>query len=218
MKDPIEGFISAEDRKRIEEAVARAEKQTSGEIVVMVVPESGRYPMAAVTGALAFSFPVSVLFARIVGGLFWAGAGDMWLFVGGFAPLFVLFHSAVTHLPFLKRLFVRRQDMEDEVEEGAQVNFFKRGLYRTRDENGVLIYVSMFERMVWILGDRGVNAVIPGSFWKEAVDIIVKAIKEGRPADGICEAVNQVGKVLREKFPMRPGDENELADVIVGAD
>jgi putative membrane protein len=216
MKDRMEGFISTADKERIQAAVREVEKETSGEIVVMVVPESHDYPMAAVMGGLAFAFPLSVFSASFLGHLFWMGPRDMWLFLGSFAPLFFVFHALVKHVSSLRRFFVRQQDMEEEVKEGAHVQFFKHGLYRTREENGVLIYVSLFERRVWILGDRGINAVIPASFWKEAVDSILSGIRAGRPADGICEAVGKVGDILKNRFPIRCDDKNELADLIVG--
>jgi putative membrane protein len=105
--------------------------------------------------------------------------------------------------------------MEEEFREAAHIQFFSKGLYRTREGTGVLIYVSVFERRVWVLGDRGINAAIPEAQWNGVVATIVQAIKEGRPAEGICRAVGEVGKILQDKFPIRPDDQNELQNLIV---
>ncbi len=51
--------------------------------------------------------------------------------------------------------------MEEEVREAANIQFFRKRLYRTREETAVLIYISVFERRVCVLGDRGINVAIP---------------------------------------------------------
>jgi putative membrane protein len=117
----------------------------------------------------------------------------------------------------LKRLFVSEKEMDHEVREAAAIQFFSKGLYRTREETGVLIYLSVFEGKVWVLGDRGVDAAVPPGFWQEIVDQVVAGITEGRPAAAICEAIGSIRGVLAEKFPAAPGDTNELPNLIVGA-
>jgi putative membrane protein len=105
--------------------------------------------------------------------------------------------------------------MEEEVREAAHIQFFRKGLYRTRDEAGVLIYISVFERRVSVIGDRGVNAAIPEAHWNGVVATIVQAIKDRRPAEGICQAVSEMGRILQDKFPVRRGDQNELRNLMV---
>ena len=215
MKYLVERFLSEADQHKIETCVREAESLTRGEIVVMVVPVSHHYPMAALLGATAFSFPVALALTPALGGLFWAGPSNLWIFLAAMIPLFLLFHEAVKRVPILKRCFIRGKEMEEEVREAAHIHFFREGLYRTREETGVLIYISVFERRVWVLGDRGINATIPESHWNGVVATIVQAIKDGRPADGICKAVVEVGRILQEKFPIRPDDQNELRNLMV---
>lgn len=215
MKDLMERFLTKADRAKIEACIREAESHTRGEIVVMVVPMSYRYPMADLLGATAFSFPAAVALAPALGGLFWAGHSNLWVFLGVLIPLFLVFHEAVKRVHILKRCFISGKEMEDEVREGAHIQFFRKGLYRTREETGVLIYISVFERRVWVLGDRGINAMIPEADWKRVVATIVRAIKDRQPAEGICQAVREVSRILQDKFPIRPGDQNELRDLIV---
>jgi len=215
MKDRMERFISKADRENIEACVREAESRTRGEIVVMIVPRSYRYPMADLIGAAAFSFPAAVAVTPALGGLFWAGPSNLWVFLAILIPLFVVFHQAIKRVHWLKRWFISGKEMEDEVREAAHIQFFRKGLYRTREETGVLIYVSVFERKVWVLGDRGINAAIPEGHWAGVVATIVQAIKGGKPAEGICQAVTEVSRILQEKFPIRPDDRNELGNLMV---
>jgi putative membrane protein len=171
--------------------------------------------MAGLLGSATISLPVAVVLTRTVGPLVWAGPHDLWVFLGILFPLFFLFREIVMRLPRLKRFFVSEKEMDLEVREAATICFFSKGLHRTREETGILIYLSVFEGKVWVLGDRGVNAAVPPGFWQEVVDQVVTGIKEGRPAAAICAAVGRIRGVLAEKFPAAPGDTNELQNLIV---
>jgi putative membrane protein len=201
----------------IESCVREAERTTRGEIVVMVAPVSHDYRVAGLLGAAAFSIPAAVILTCMIGRLVWAGPHDLWIFQGILLPLFFLCREVVMRLPRLKRLFISEKEMDHEVREAATIRFFSTGLYRTREETGVLIYLSVFEGKVWVLGDRGVDAAVPPGFWQEIVDQMVAGIKEGRQAAAICAAVGRIRGVIAEKFPAAPGDTNELPNLTVGA-
>ncbi len=213
--ESTERFLSADERRRIDECVAEAERHTSGEIVVMVAPSSGRYPSAALIGAVALAFPLALGTTPFLGSYFWVGPQNLWVFLGLFVPLWIVLHEAVKRVSGLRRLFASRREMDAEVREAAAVHFFRHGLYRTHEETGVLIYISVFERMVWVLGDRGIDRQIGSEFWPAIVADIVSGIREKRAADAICRAVGTIGGLLRDKFPVRPDDRDELENVIM---
>lgn len=215
MKERMERFITKADRVKIEACVREAERGTRGEIVVMVVPRSYHYPMADLLGATALSLPVAIALTPEMGGLFWAGPWNLWIFLAVLIPLFLMFHQVIKHVHWMKRWFISGKEMEDEVREAAHIQFFRKGLYRTREETGVLIYVSVFERRVWVLGDRGINASIPEGHWKGVVAMIVRAIKDRQPAEGICQAIGEVSRILQEKFPIRADDRDQLKNLMV---
>jgi putative membrane protein len=217
MKDTVKTFLKEAELEQIESCVREAERTTRGEIVVMVAPGSHHYPMADLRGAAVFSIPAAIVLARTVGPLVWAGPHDLWVFLGFFLPLFFLCRSAVMSLPRLKRLFVSEKEMDHEVREAATIQFFLKGLFRTREETGVLIYLSVFEGKVWVLGDRGVDAAVPPRFWRGVVDEVVAGVKESRPAAAICAAVGRIRGVLQDKFPAAASDTNELPNLIVDA-
>jgi putative membrane protein len=215
MKDIVAGFLSKTDQQKIEACVREAETRTKGEIVVMVVPASDHYPMAGWIGATAFAFPLALALTPVLGGLFWAGSFNLWVFLATLIPFGVVLHETVKRIPVVKRWFISVNEIEAEVREAAHIHFSRKGLYRTREETGVLIYISVFERRVWVLGDRGINAKIPEAYWQSVVATLVQAIREGRPAEGICQAVSDVGRILQEEFPIGIGDVDELENVIV---
>jgi putative membrane protein len=171
--------------------------------------------MAALLGAAAFSIPIAIGMTRLLGELLWIGPSNLWLFLGVWIPLFFLCREVVLRVRPLHRLFIHQKEMEAEVREAAVINFYRRGLYRTQEETGVLLYVSVFERRVWVLGDRGINAHIPEGFWTDIVERAVQGIREGRPVDAICHAVDRLSRVLEDQFPVKPGDRNELQNLII---
>jgi len=215
MKGLMQRFLSNADRKKIEACVHEAESRTRGEIVVMVTPASHHYPMAGLLGASAFALPVAVALTPPLGSLFWAGPFNLWIFLAVLIPLVLVFHEAVKRIHVLRRWFIHAKEMEEEVREAAHIQFSRKGLYRTREGTGVLIYVSVFERRVWVLGDRTIDAKIPEEQWKAVAAMIIQAIQAGRPAEGICQAVAEVGRILQEKFPIRPDDQDELKNLII---
>ena len=215
MKELTKKFLNDAEKKRVEAAVANAEKKTAGEIVVMIVPASYSYPMAEIIGAAAFALPVSVLLSIYIGGLFWIGTRDMWLFMGIFVLAFMGFRFLVKRLFWLKRRFISKREVAEEVQEAAVTAFYQNGLFRTRDETGVLIYISVFEHKVWVLGDRGINEKVTRDAWEEVVDVIAGGIREKQPAVAICTAVESVGVMLAEHFPVKPDDTNELKNLII---
>jgi putative membrane protein len=215
MKDLAERFLSETERRRVQAAVEEAEKRTSGEIVPMVVSASYTYPMADVIGAASFALPLAVALTHLIGVLYWIGGQNLWLFLGCFGLLFPVLHAVIGRWPALKRLFVSNREMEEEVEEAAVNRFFLEGLHRTRDESGVLLFISVFEHRVWVLADRGIHAKVEAGQWDEAVRTVVEGIRLQRQADAVCKAVGMIGAVLAAHFPRKPDDSDELRNLIV---
>lgn len=216
MKNLVNRFLTEEDRIRITEAVRKAEKTTSGEIVPMVVSSSGRYPLSGVIGALALSLPPALAGAYFIGPLAGTGTRDMWVFLGLEIPLYLAGYFLTVALPCLRRLFIPAREMDEEVRASAMASFYRSGLHRTRDETGVLIYVSLFERRVWVLGDRGINQKVGQDSWDEIVSIVTGGVREGTQGAALCRAVERTGEILAAHFPVRPEDRDELPNLIEG--
>ncbi len=218
MRNLTRNFLSEEDKKRIIGSVKEVEKITSGEIVPMVVSSSYHYPLADVLGALTIGSVIAILVTIYVSYTkAWEGfsAYDLWVFPGVFSVSFLVFYFVVRFVLPLKRVFISREEMRQEVEEAALTSFYRRGLGNTRDKTGVLIYISVFERLAYVLADEGINAKVDPKVWKDVVDVVIKGIKEKRQADGIVEAIKLCGELLKENFPIKPDDTDELENLIV---
>ena len=79
----------------------------------------------------------------------------------------------------------------------------------------MLVLISVFERRVWVLADRGINAKVKEGQWDEIVKMITDGIRQKRAADAICAAVEKIEALLAAHFPVKPDDTDELQNVIV---
>ena len=88
------------------------------------------------------------------------------------------------------------------------------GMHRTAARHGVLIYVSVGDHKLAVLGDQGIHERVGQVYWERLVDAVLAHFREERPRDGLLHAVAEVGAVLARHFPRRPGDVNELSDQV----
>ncbi|MBK5276141.1 MAG: TPM domain-containing protein [Desulfuromonadales bacterium] len=108
-----------------------------------------------------------------------------------------------------------KKEQREALRRRAVREFSKLGIHNTRDRTGVLLMVSIEERMVQVLAGNGINSVVPENTWPSMVHCITKTIKAGNPAQGISMAVSDLGKMLSEKFPARADDTDELSNAVV---
>ena len=96
----------------------------------------------------------------------------------------------------------------------AREIFEKTGMARCRERNGVLIFFSLAERGFAILGDQGIHAKVPESFWNDMILRMQEDFKQNRFADGIIHAIQTAGEKLKTCFPAAGRNPNELPDEI----
>lgn len=96
----------------------------------------------------------------------------------------------------------------------AKEVFEKLGMAKTELRNGVLIYLATKERRFAIIGDRGINEVVPVNFWEETKEQMSNYFKEGRFVDGVCYGIKSAGRHLAAHFPYKSDDVNELSNDI----
>ena len=96
----------------------------------------------------------------------------------------------------------------------AQRLFHELGMDETKDRNGVLILLAVDRREFAILGDEGINKVVPEDFWDAERDLMQEHFRRGDFATGIELAIQQIGANLKAYFPYQSDDVNELPDEI----
>ena len=90
--------------------------------------------------------------------------------------------------------------------------FERLGMHRTAERNGVLIYISVQDHKLALIGDAGIHERVGERYWRELVDAVRERMREQRSREGLIHAVVEVGGTLGRHFPRRPDDRNELPD------
>ncbi|NUN70244.1 MAG: TPM domain-containing protein [Bacteroidetes bacterium] len=97
----------------------------------------------------------------------------------------------------------------------AVKNFYELGMAQTKDKTGVLIYMLLSDKKFHIIGDEGINKKVSKEFWDILAMKVAEYFRGNKFVEGICFAVDEVGKILIKEFPMKAGDTNELSNEVV---
>jgi len=103
---------------------------------------------------------------------------------------------------------------ESEPLERAISVFRYLNMHKTRDRNGILIYLSARDHQLAIWGDEGIDSKVTQKFWDEIVAITASDFRAKEYLLGLKAAVKLVGRKLREEFPRKDDDTNELSNEI----
>jgi putative membrane protein len=200
-----QAFLTDVARRRADAAVKAVEAQTSAELVVAVRRQSSAYRSS------------SYLF-----GLLCSGAAFLFLYFSprvyraDFIPLelllmFGLGFAVCSVAPPLRRLLTRQRERRARVATAARAAFYDLGISRTTGRNGVLIFVSLFERIAEAVPDIKVDTTALGEGWRGAMTSMQTAV-ERRDLEGLFTAMETLGPVLGKAMPRQPDDLNELPD------
>ena len=96
--------------------------------------------------------------------------------------------------------------------------FHKLDMHKTKRRNGVLIYLAMLDKQVAIIGDSGINAVVPPTFWDSTKEAMVAEFKKGAMLDGVLKGIEEAGQQLKTYFPSVENDTNEISNDIAFGD
>ena len=101
-----------------------------------------------------------------------------------------------------------------EVLDRAAVIFKKLDMHKTELRNGVLFYLAIRNRKFAVLGDAGINKVVPENFWDEVRNVMLNHFRVDKFTDGLAEGIKLAGQQLKKHFPHKHDDVNELTDEI----
>ena len=211
MRHPVkaEKFFSKEERARIHDASVRAEARTVGEIAVAVVDQSSQYHEAEFFGGVFFSAVVSLVLTA----LFFHSS--VWSFIPLAFILYFPFHFLFRKAPALKRVFVGRRRMHKAVKIRALRTFYEKGLYRTKENTGVLFFLSLLERKVWVLADTGIHTRVHQPTLNKFADMVSTGISQGRAVDALCESIEGMGDLLATHYPASGAHCGQFPDEII---
>ncbi len=202
------------NRSRIDQAacetfascVTEIEKYTSAELVIVVRARSGHYAHADyLCGAiLALLGLVFLLFSPVVFNQYWVVIDVVLLFVLG------AYVSSKTEA--IRRLLTTRKLRASVARTGAAAMFYEAGIANTNAEMGVLVYVSLFERRLELIADRGVLQAVPSQEWNECLFALHQAGRDPE-LEGMLKAIRLLGALLAAYIPASDDNPNELPDM-----
>ncbi|RPH50325.1 MAG: hypothetical protein EHM85_10840 [Desulfobacteraceae bacterium] len=236
MKIKASELFSAEDKQCIADSIKKAEENTSGEIAIMVVDSSDSYKEAEILGAFILSGLFSLVietvrsYLAVVKAAGWdyglsgfsahtlseaTAHSAVWTYIPMVFVLYFLFKLLISKIPEMKIPFLSGKRIEETVRERAVMAFYEKQLYKTRDETGILIFISLLEHRVWILGDRGINVKIAPDFWGKIASELSSGIKKKQYGKAVCLAISKCSEELSVHCPKKSDDTNELADEVM---
>ncbi|MEX5217537.1 MAG: TPM domain-containing protein [Nitrospiraceae bacterium] len=209
--------LTQEERTRVQQAVAAAERLTSAEVVPMIVMRSGlyrdaRYRAGLTAAAAVLATLLTVEAAWLPWG--WHAANAAWLMLATLIAYGIGYRLG--GLDPIIRLFTSADRMRHKVKLRAERAFAQHDLSRTRDRNGLLIMISLLEHQVYVLADQPLFEQAPAGLWDQIVAEVVKPVKSGDVIGGLCRGIERAGIVMAQYCPPRPGDNpNELPDELI---
>lgn len=203
-------LFSEAEEQRISDAIATAERKTSGEIVAVVTAASESY------------FYVPFMWAALIALLVpWPMIYLTWwpMHVVYFIQLAVFLMLVLLLMPRSVRVgLVPRSIKIAHAHRRAVEQFLSQSLHTTAGRTGVLIFVSVAERHAEVLADSAINAKVAPGTWQKIVDHLTADLGDGRAADGFVHAIEEAGALLAQHFPPGSSDPNELPDHLIVLD
>jgi putative membrane protein len=205
--------FSDADLERIKASVRKAENQISGEIVPVVVGQSGYYSIANYKSGLIFgslTFLLIIIFDRYVPAL--AVYDPLLIFItvmvagimGALIPLVIT---------SWRRLLVAQAHLDHSTRQQAENAFLEEEVFNTRHRTGIMIFISFFEHEVIIMADRGISKVVDQKVWDKLVEGLINEIRLGKVVEGLEHTIKKCGDILLENgFNKTADDVNELRD------
>lgn len=203
-------MFSNSDEQRISEAITRAEKTTSGEIVAVMAAESSTYLYApflwASAAALLVPWPL----------ILWTWWPSAWIYLAQVA-VFALVLAVTLPRP-IRYWLVPRSIKRARAHRRAMEQFVAQNLHTTAGRTGVLIFISAAEHHAEIVADSGIEAKVAEGTWQGIVNRLTEAFTEERYTEGFLAAIEEVGNHLAMHFPPGSCNVNELPDHLIVLD
>lgn len=208
--------VSKPDRRKVAQAIKKAEKNTSGEIVVVLTAQSDDYihvPLhiaAAVALGLPLLIPLLELFFP------WAAVPTLWVFLLQIA-LFIIVALVLSLAP-MRYLVTPKSLMRKYAHRLAAAQFLAVRAHGTGGRTGVLIFVSLLEHYCEILADTAIAAKVSKQDWQRIIDDMLPLLRREQIAEALVLGVEGCGEKLAEHFPPGSDNPNELPDHLIIVD
>lgn len=185
-------------------AVAELERTSCAEVVVEIRGRAGSYAHAHArfASALAFVALVVLLFSP------WHFSAP-WVALD-IAIVWLLGIPIAKKSDFLRRAFTSEKERSSMARLCATAAFYDRGIANTSRESGVLVFLSVLERQLEVVADRGVLEAVPSLEWNRIID---DARSRGATPETLVNVLHALAPLLACHLPWVEGDVDELTNV-----
>lgn len=192
-------------RTALTKCIREIEKRTDAELVLVVRARSQSYAAANyLFGALlAFGGLNFLLFSPF-------DFHQIWVPID-IALLFVLGTYVSSRSNAIRRWLTRKGVRNKAARAGAAAMFYEAGIANTKAELGVLVYLSLLERRLELIADRGILKAVPALEWNQALFELHQAGKQPRP-ETLRAGLEKLGLLLAQYVPASAENPNELPD------
>jgi putative membrane protein len=192
--------------KTLAGCIKEIERTTDAELVIVVRGRSANYAHAD------YLFGFSLAFIVLIFLLFSPYPFPEFLVPIDVAVAFVVGSIISWRSNSLRRLFSREKFRKQAVRTAAAAMFYEAGIANTNAEFGVLIYLSLLERRLELIADRGVLKKVPAHDWNQKLFELHQIGKHPDPKS-FQNAIQDFGKVLAAHVPATGENPNELPDM-----
>jgi len=188
------------------QCVKEIEASTDAELVIIVRARSGSYAHADYLFGFILSFNILlfVLFSPVDFHPIWIPIDVVIAFV---ASAFISSRSN-----FLRRLFSTDKYRSKVTRTAAAAMFYEAGIANTNAEMGVLIYLSLLERRLELIADRGVLRKVPAQEWNRELAELHLIGRTPEPKT-FMNAIREFGTLVISHVPATGENPNELPDL-----
>lgn len=193
-------ILSDQDRAQLDERIAETEKRTKAQIVAAVIQRSDTYTELP-WKAFALGVSIAGLLVFILDLFLYSWTSYVMAFVAVAITLVagLAFALLAVFFPGFARLFLPVHRAEVEVRQYAESLFLDRELFATDERTGVLMLVSLFERKVVILPDKGISSRLSGDAMDDVIAFMIPFLRRKeiyRALEGGLEKLSLVLEVL----------------------
>jgi len=209
-------ILSDHERSRLDQLIADSEKRTNAQIVLAVIKRSDDYAELP-WKTFALSASVAGLIVVILDFILNYWVSHTTLLIAAIAMLSAgaAFALLTIFIPGFARIFLSANRADVEVKQYAESLFLNRELFATRKRIGILLLVSLFERRVVLLPDKGLSSRLT----KEAMDGIIECMTQLLSHNELNRALEkgfeELSKALELSTHGTGNIENELSDQII---
>ena len=96
------------------------------------------------------------------------------------------------------------------IEEMARQEFHALGMTKTKDRTGIMIFLLLEDKKIFILADEGIHTKVKDGTWSAIANEMSDHFAAKNFRRGIIHGVTSVGAELSKMFPRKLDNTNEL--------